>query len=81
MPGGASHEHIALLRWQDPRTLESGQSTREGLVAWINSGGDLRVRAAAGGEARVAVVDAEPPYVRAYADGVWTDDILGLPRF
>lgn len=81
MPGAAGHEHIELLRWQDPGTLESGQSTLEGILAWIGSGGDLRVRRLAGGEVRIAVVDADPPYIRAYADGVWTDDLLDLPRY
>lgn len=81
MSGGTGHEHIELLRWQDPNTLEVGHSTREGIVTWISSGGDLRVQRVAGGEAQVAVVDAEPPYLRAYTDGAWTDDLLDLPRY
>jgi hypothetical protein len=32
-------------------------------------------------DARVAVVEGELPYVRSYADGIWTDDLLGLPRY
>ena len=29
----------------------------------------------------VGVVDANPPYIRTHADGVWTDNLLALPRF
>jgi hypothetical protein len=31
----------------------------------------------------VGVVRPEnrPPYIRTYADGVWTDNLLALPRF
>ncbi|MBK5220625.1 MAG: DUF3892 domain-containing protein [Thermoleophilia bacterium] len=80
-PSGTGHEHIEVLQWQNPRTLETGQSTREGIVAWLNSGGDLRVRDPGGNESRVAVVNAEPQYVRTYAAGVWTNDLLLLPRY
>jgi hypothetical protein len=29
----------------------------------------------------VGVVDATPKYVRTYADGVWTDNLLALPKY
>lgn len=80
LPGGPGHEHIELLRWQNPRTGESGESSPEAIAGWIDSGGDLRVRRPGGDEARVAVVD-EPQFIRTYADGAWTDDLLGLPRY
>jgi Protein of unknown function (DUF3892)/Bacterial protein of unknown function (DUF916) len=80
-PDGSGHEDIEFLQWQNPRTLESGQSTAEGIAGWIRSGGDLRVRRAGMDDARVAVVDGERQYVRTYADGIWTDDLLGLPRY
>jgi hypothetical protein len=81
MPSGPGHEHVEFIRWQNSATLETGQSTREAVVAWINAGGDLRLRDDAGTESRVGVVEADPPYVRAYAGGVWTDSLVGLPRY
>ncbi len=27
------------------------------------------------------VADADPPDIRTYADGVWTDNLLALPRY
>jgi hypothetical protein len=80
-PDGRGHEDIEFLQWQNPRTLESGQSTPAAIAGWINSGGDLRVRRAGMGDARVGVVDGDPQYVRSYAEGIWTDDLLGLPRY
>lgn len=80
IPEGSGHEHIEFVQWQNPRTLETGQTTREGIVEWINSGGDLRVRDHAG-DLRVGVVAADPPYIRTHADGVWTDDLLVVPRY
>lgn len=29
----------------------------------------------------VGVVEASPPYIRTYADGKWTNNLLALPRF
>ena len=29
----------------------------------------------------VRVVDAKPPYIRAWAKGSWGNDLLALPRF
>lgn len=80
MPEGSSHEQIELVQWQNPQTLEAGQATREGIVEWINSGGDLRVRNHAG-DRRVGVVAADPPYICTHADGVWTGDLLAVPRY
>ena len=80
MPEGSGHEQIELVQWQNPRTLETGQTTREGIIEWINSGGDLRVRDHAG-DLRVGVVAADPRYIRTYAGGVWTDNLLVVPRY
>lgn len=80
--GGARHEHIAEVRWKDPATGASGSSTRETMVQWIkNDGGLAKVQDEAGNEATVGVVEADPPYIRTYADGVWNDNLLALPRY
>jgi hypothetical protein len=79
--GGSGHEHIAAVRWQNARTLVTGQSTIAGMVGWLNSDGELRVRDTAGAEVRVGVFNVEPPTIRTYSDGVWTDDLLNLPRY
>jgi hypothetical protein len=78
---GGGHEHIDSVRWEDPGTGKTDESTRSAMVRWINDDGDARVRDAAGHTVRVGVVDADPPYIRTYADKVWTDNLLALPRY
>lgn len=79
--GGNGHEHIASLRWRNPNTLATGQSTRTQMVTWIrDQQGDARVQDGVG-DVRVGVVEASPPYVRTYADGKWTNNLLALPRY
>jgi hypothetical protein len=51
------------------------------MVEWIRAkNGDARVRDSKG-DVRVGVVDGTPPYIRTYADGRWTDNLLALPRY
>lgn len=82
MSGGIRHEHIASVRWTNPTDRRTGQSTRSEMVDWLrNRKGDARVRDRAGHDVRVGVVKATPPYLRTYADRVWTDNLLALPRY
>ena len=79
---GAGHERITDVMWRNPTTGATGQSSRATMLDWIKSqGGDARVRDSAGHDIRVGVVEAPSPYLRTYADGVWTDNLLALPRF
>lgn len=80
MVGGAGHEHIARVRWIDPQTIETGESTRATMVDWIRNGGQAYVT---DGQRSVAVgvVNVIPAYIRTYADGVWTDNLLALPTY
>ena len=81
MVGGQLHQHIAEVRWRNPADNATGQNTRETMVDWIkNKGGQAYV---SDGSIQVAVrvVESTPPYIRTYADGVWTDNLLALPTF
>lgn len=80
--GGSSHEHITDVQWRNPQDNTSGTNTRAQIVEWIqDKKGDARVRDTSGHDVQVGVVKATPPYIRTYADGVWTDNLLALPRF
>jgi hypothetical protein len=82
MSGGTGHEHIVSVRWRNPSSGKTGQNTRAEMVDWIqNKQGDARVKDSRGNEVRVGVVNASPPYLRTYADKVWTDNLLSLPRY
>ena len=78
--GSARHERISSVRWRNPETGAEGQSTREEMVKWI-SAGNLGYVTDGARRVQVRVVDAQPPYIRTWADGVWSDNLLALPRY
>ncbi|NHA00633.1 DUF3892 domain-containing protein [Nocardioides sp. W3-2-3] len=77
---GSGHEHIALVRWVDTAADATDTSTRQQMVDFLNRGGQAWV-ADAQGSVQVGVVNANPPYLRTFADGRYTDNLLSLPRF
>jgi copper oxidase (laccase) domain-containing protein len=79
--GRVGHEHITDVKWRNPSSGELGQSTRAAMVDWINEGGVAKVADFQGHDVSVVVVNSSPPYIRTHADGVWTDNLLALPRF
>jgi hypothetical protein len=81
MAGGTGHEHIAEVRWRDPADNQTGRSSRADMVTYINNGNVAKVKDSSGNEIRVGVVNANPPYIRTYADGTPTDNLLYLPRY
>jgi hypothetical protein len=78
LEGGSRHEHITDLRWK--AEVGTGTLTRGEMVQWVRNGGDARVEARPA-DVRVVVVEATPPYLRTVANGVYTDNLLSLPRF
>jgi hypothetical protein len=76
-PNANDHEHISDLRWWQPG--DTGECTRAAMVDFINKGNAVFVQGLP--DAQVGVVKATPPYVRTYADGTWTNNLLSLPRF
>ena len=79
---GTAHEHIDRVRWEDTGSSARGESTREEMVRRIRDEKlNVHVRDSGGNDIRVGAVDATPPYIRTYADDVWTDNLLALPRF
>lgn len=82
MNSGVRHEHIVEVRWRNPDTNDTGTSTREAVVTWLReSDGNQAYVSDRTRRVFVGVVNASPPYIRTYADGVWTDNLLALPRF
>lgn len=82
---GREHRHIEAVRWERQDSPETGESTREEMIDWIdNKNGFAHVRDKERHDARVGVVRPEngQPYLRTYADDEeWKDDLLDLPRY
>jgi Protein of unknown function (DUF3892) len=81
MEGGAQHEHIAAVRWQDPQTTQSNTATREQMVTYIRSNPGVVKVTDGRNTVDVGVVEVNPPHLRTHADGKWTDNLLALPRY
>ena len=85
MVGGRRHEHIASVRWSEAGVNNASESTREEMVTWLDS--DAAHRAIVGNyPSNYAEVGTVHPadaraYIRTYADGVWTDNLLALPEY
>jgi acetaldehyde dehydrogenase (acetylating) len=81
--GGEGHEHITDVRWHSASS-SAGQSTRAAIVEWLSVSRSNHA-AVVNGPERVAVAvvppSNEPPYIRACAEGAWTDHLLALPTF
>lgn len=76
-PNASDHQHISEVRWSQPGS--SGECNRAAMVEFIDTGEAVFVHATPG--AHVGVVHVDPPYLRTHADGVWTNNLLSLPRF
>jgi hypothetical protein len=79
--GGENHEHIARVRWTNPQTGDSGQSTREQMIEYLRKPGTRAFVTDGERTVNIRIVEAEPPYIRTHADGVWTNNLLALPRY
>lgn len=81
METGTGHEHIAKVKWENRADKTTGESTKAAIVKFIDvDKGEARVADGAS-YVHVGTVNATPKYIRTYADGKWTDNLLALPRF
>jgi hypothetical protein len=81
MSGGSGHSHIASVRWRNPQGGKCGSSNVETMVEWLGEAGNTAYVRHGASDVRVGVVKTRPPYLRSYADGEWSDNLLALPRF
>lgn len=81
MAGGTRHEHIASLRWRNTVSGQTGASSRAQMVEFVEQYPDQAWAAGPTKSAFLMVVNAVPKYVRTYADGVLSDNLLHLPRY
>lgn len=83
LSGGTTYEHIERLRWSEPPTANVGENSRAEIISWIENQSGTAYVYEGGRQVQVGVVTPQvgPKYLRTYADGVWTDNLLALPRF
>jgi hypothetical protein len=82
MVGTEHHQHISDLRWVNPDTQATGETSREGMVDFVRKNPNgAYVQNGGANRAYLKVVETTPPYVQTYADNTWTNNLLALPRF
>ncbi|WP_342374552.1 DUF3892 domain-containing protein [Myxococcus stipitatus] len=81
LEGGLGLEHIAEYKWDEPKTRRKGNSAPSEMVEWVRSAGNNAYVRAKTGDVRVAVVNADPPYLRTEPNALKQDNLLALPRF
>lgn len=81
--GGSHHWHIARLKGYDPATRQPYDATRAEWVDYIEKGGKAHTRDSRGNVAylRVRQTVNGLKYVQTYADGIYSDNLLALPRY
>lgn len=82
LSGGTGVQHISHVYWEQPSHGRSGTYTRQQMVDYINRGNDVHVRGRGNTkDAKVVVVNANPPHLKTVADGRETNNLLSLPHF
>lgn len=83
LSNGNQHEHITHLRGLDDQGSKTYGDSRASWVSWIEGGGSAFVQNHLGGRTAVVVVTptSGPKFLRTVANGVYTDNLLSLPRY
>ncbi len=80
-PGGWTNDHIIAVKWISDQDRSIGESSREVMLDWIANRGGYAYVLGPNSRSQVGVVNANPPYLRTHADGIWNDNLLSLPTF
>lgn len=80
--GGKEHRHIESLKATDVATGQNYDDSRAAWVAYIERGNTGFVHDIYGNEVEVYVNgNGFVKWVQTYADGIWTDNLLQLPKY
>jgi hypothetical protein len=77
-----AHDSISAYQWRGIEDGKVGSNDKASMVAWIDAGGTAWV---SDGVRWIQVLVVRPsygqPYLRTYADGLPSDNLLSLPSF
>ncbi|MGN7964915.1 DUF3892 domain-containing protein [Microbacterium sp. 22179] len=77
-----TEDEIVRYKWRGIESNDTGESAKPTLVAWVDDNGKAYVGS---GSSRVSVGVVKPqqgqPFLRTYADGKWTNNLVNLPTF
>lgn len=80
-PLGQGHGAISHYLWKDSRDGSSNWADKATMVAWVRRNPSKAWVAGTSSSAWVTVIEnpGGEPYLRTFADGVLTDNLLSLP--
>jgi hypothetical protein len=81
--GGTRSEHITDVKWRNPATGSTGESTKAQMVDYIDVQKGSAYVQGRQSRSQVGTVheQGKTPYLRTYANGQWDDNLLSLPPF
>jgi ribosomal protein S8E len=83
LSGGSGHEYITDYKWRNLQSGETGESNKPAMVEWVDKPANHAYVGSGVNQSEAGVVRPQygQPYLRTYADGVWNNNLLALPRF
>jgi hypothetical protein len=74
------HEAISRYGWLNEISMESGKSTRQEMVEWVEKGNTAYVKDANGNTAKCGVRTSKKgtKFLQTYSDGFYSDNLLSL---
>lgn len=78
-----THQTIVRYAWTNTATGSTGDNDKPSMVSFVDSKKNKVVVGTGTNEVQVGAVhpDGGQPYLRTYADGKWTNNLLSLPTF
>ncbi len=78
-----TEDEIVYYRWKNISTGTTGDNDKPTMVVWVGKKENAAYVGSGIDRVRVGVVHPTTgePYLRTYADGEWTDNLVNLPTF
>ncbi|MBG0717567.1 DUF3892 domain-containing protein [Microbacterium sp. 2C] len=78
-----TEDEIVKYKWKNVSTGKVGENDKPSLVAWVDDKTNTAYVGSGANRVNVASVHPEntKPYLRTYADGKWTNNLVSLPTF
>lgn len=78
-----TEDEIVRFRWTNITTGTTGDNDKRTMVAWVEKEENSAFAGSGSDHVEVRVVRPRfgQPYLRTYADGQWTNNLVNLPAF
>lgn len=80
-PSSNDTTHIVRVKWLNPDTGKSGDTSRTGMADWIDEGGNAYVQVGSDSSKVITYRLNGVKYLRTTPDNTTRDNLLSLPRF